>query len=101
MSTVEERIKEIIYSGDLISSAKVKLIMAEIANYEKCTCQHFHEGNCKKSNFYEYEVIDMRLKKAMIALQYVLRRCKESVYFKDPDIQTVVQTALDEIERIK
>jgi hypothetical protein len=78
-----------------------QLVEQELQLNEKCTCNNFHEGNCTKSNFYEYEIVEAKYLKAVEGLHYVLDKCQQSVYFKDPDIEEKVRQTIVEIEEIE
>ena len=67
---IRTRITCIVNSGDITSAVKVERIMGLFMDNEKCTCNNFHEGNCTKSNFYEYEILEAKYLKAMEALKY-------------------------------
>ena len=68
---------------------------------EKCTCSNFHEGNCTKSNFMEYEVMEAKYIIARNAIVHIANICAHaSVYFKDPNIQKVADDAIIQMEEL-
>lgn len=95
------------YQGNVLGPAGqfIKELLGQIQideiDREKCTCEHFHEGNCTKSNFFEYEELTQKFDIAMKALTYVSNKCAHSsTYFKDPDIQKVADDAIIRIEGV-
>jgi len=99
-NNTREVIGNIVRSGQLTTKEKIVQIEDLFMDNEKCTCDHFHEGNCTKSNFFEYEELTQKFDIAMKALTYISKKCSQSTYFKDPDIQKVADDAIIRIDKV-
>jgi len=98
---IKDRIDSIVRSGQLTTKEKIVQIMDLFEDNEKCTCNNFHEGNCTKSNFYEYEFLEHKYILALAALKEISAKCKGSVYFKDPAIEKIADDAIQYMEEVQ